>query len=33
MRIRHLVGLAAVVIATAFFRDELAKQLRRYGWL
>ncbi len=33
MDTKRLIGLAILVVATAMFRDELAKQLRRSGLL
>ena len=33
MEFRHLVGAAALVFGTILFREELAKFLKRNGWL
>ena len=33
METKHVIGLVILLVATAVFRDELAKQLRRNGLL
>lgn len=30
---KHVLGAVVLMVVTALFRDELAKGLRRYGWL
>lgn len=33
MGAKHIVGAAFLLVATYYFREELARELRRWGWL